>query len=225
MPVVIAHLSDLHLGAHDEQALASVVDDVAAARPDVTVVTGDLTMRARTEQFDAARRFLDRLPPPLVLVLGNHDIPLYDALERFGSPYDRYRDGVHDRLDPHLDVEGARILGLASMPRWRWKSGRVSERQAGLVTQVLGAAPAGALRVLAMHHPPSARGAARVKGRRDLRAAMVEARVDVVLAGHTHVPSTTLLRLAVDGSPGRSSRWSLGRPRVIAPATPPGPGR
>jgi 3',5'-cyclic AMP phosphodiesterase CpdA len=74
------------------------------------------------------------------------------------------------------------------MPRWRWKSGRVSRRQAERVAAVLGAAPAGALRVLALHHPPFARGAARLAGRGRLAAGLLRARVDVVLAGHTHVP-------------------------------------
>jgi hypothetical protein len=71
------------------------------------------------------------------------------------------------------------------MPRWRWKAGRVSERQAGQVRRVLGGAPAGDVRLLALHHPPQA-GSFAGTGR--LRAALADARADLVLAGHTHMP-------------------------------------
>ena len=55
---------------------------------------------------------------------------------------------------------------------------------------ILGTAPAGTVRLLALHHPPFATGPARIVGRGRLVRALVAARVDVVLAGHTHVPVT-----------------------------------
>lgn len=195
---MIAHLSDLHLGSHDDQARDSIAADVAAQGADLTVVSGDLTIRATEEQFDAAVAFLTRLPSPQLVVLGNHDIPLYDAVERFTSPYDRYRERVTESLDPVLDVPGARIQGLASMPRWRWKAGRVSERQIGVVESSLGTAPQGALRVLALHHPPFVGGAERIKGGGGLRRAIGRARVDLLLAGHTHLPSTRRVMVETD---------------------------
>jgi 3',5'-cyclic AMP phosphodiesterase CpdA len=173
----------------------ALVADVAAARPDATILTGDLTMRARAGEFARARELIERLPSPHLVVLGNHDIPLYDVVARFTDPYGRYGQGVRADLDPIVDVEGGRVLGLQSMPRWRWKSGRVSHRQTELVGTVLSSAPAGALRVLALHHPPSLGGLERLKGRDRLRAAMADAGVDVVLAGHTHVPEVRSLQV------------------------------
>jgi hypothetical protein len=79
------------------------------------------------------------------------------------------------------------------MPRWRWKNGRVSRRQAEAVAHVLGAAPA--LRLLAVHHPPFDRGPSRIVGRGRLLRALADARVDLVLAGHTHVPFTRRVEL------------------------------
>jgi 3',5'-cyclic AMP phosphodiesterase CpdA len=193
-PVVIAHLSDLHFGAHDQSAAESLVADVAAARPTVTVVTGDLTQRARAHEFGAAVAFLGRLPTPVVVVLGNHDVPL-DRLQRVTSPYQAYVGHLRLDLDPIVDAPGVRVLGLQSMPRWRWKSGRVSRRQADLVTQTLGAAPAAAVRVVALHHPVSVTGAAALVGRARLLDALAAAQVELVLAGHTHRASTTWFEL------------------------------
>jgi 3',5'-cyclic AMP phosphodiesterase CpdA len=189
--VVVAHLSDLHLGAHVPDVAESLVADVVSAAPTLTVVTGDLTMRARRREFEAVTRLLHRLPAPQLVVLGNHDVPL--DLRRLGHPYDVYRRFVPGSLAPVVDLPGIRALGLPSMPRWRWKSGYVPRSQVSLVEATLGTAPPGAVRLLALHHPPSARGLARLIGRDRLLDALAEARVDVVLAGHIHVPAARLL--------------------------------
>jgi 3',5'-cyclic AMP phosphodiesterase CpdA len=188
--LVIAHVSDLHFGAHSQGAAVDLVADVLAAAPTVTVVTGDLTMRARPAQFRQARAVLDQLPRPLLAVLGNHDIPLLNLGARLAFPYRRYRTAMGDALlDPVLDLPGVRVQGLGSMPRWRWKAGRVSRRQSALVADVLGTAPPDALRVLALHHPPWQRGVAPLVGRGRLLRTLAAARVDLVLAGHTHHPT------------------------------------
>jgi 3',5'-cyclic AMP phosphodiesterase CpdA len=193
-PVVVAHVSDLHLGAHEAAAVATLAADVAAVAPDLTVVTGDCTMRARTGQFRLARALLDQLPAPRLVVLGNHDVPLF-SVARLVAPYDRYQAALEPRLDPQVDLAGLRALGLMSMPRWRWKNGRVSRRQADCVAGVLGRAPPGTARLLALHHPPLARGPARLVGRAALVRALVAARVDLVLAGHTHRPEIRCVEL------------------------------
>jgi 3',5'-cyclic AMP phosphodiesterase CpdA len=197
-PVVIAHVSDLHMGAHLPARVAALVSDVAAASPALTVVTGDLTMRARPRQFVRARALLDQLPSPQLVVIGNHDVPIGPA-RRLLTPYTRYRAHIEAALDPWLQLPGLRALALASMPRWRWKGGRVSRRQADVVAEVLGAAPPAGARLLALHHPPFLGGPARVAGRRRLARSLQRARVDLVLAGHTHVPSSRVVELADDG--------------------------
>ena len=199
-PLIIAHVSDLHLGAHVPHAVTSLAADVAAVRPLLTVVTGDCTMRARVPQFRAARALLDRLPTPRLVVIGNHDVPLISAARLVG-PYARHRRWIDADLDPVVRLPGLTALGLQTTPRWRWKSGRVSRRQSGDVTAVLGAAPAGDVRLLALHHPPRAGGLARIAGRSRLLRSLAAARVDLVLAGHTHVPDSRCVRL-----PGTSHR-------------------
>jgi 3',5'-cyclic AMP phosphodiesterase CpdA len=183
--VVVAHLSDLHLGADVPAAVNSIAAEVAAFDPDLTVVTGDLTMRARPREFRAAAALLATLPAPRLVVPGNHDLPLISPL-RLTAPYDRYRRRIGDD-NPVARIPGLTALGLNSMPRWRWKSGGVSSSQAAAVRKVLGSAPG--FRLLALHHPPFAGGLERLTGRTRLTRALQDAKVDVVLAGHTHVPA------------------------------------
>jgi 3',5'-cyclic AMP phosphodiesterase CpdA len=197
--VVIAHVSDLHIGAHDSDATDTLVADVAAARPTLTVVTGDCTMRARDGQFRQAGALIARLPEPRLVVLGNHDLPLFAIGSRLVRPYALYRARLCADLDPVVRLPGVTALGLNSMTRWRWKSGAVSRRQTTAVVEILGGAAPGTLRLLALHHPPFVGGLARLVGRAWLTRAIVEAGVDLVLAGHTHLPAEQQVELVADG--------------------------
>jgi 3',5'-cyclic AMP phosphodiesterase CpdA len=191
----IAHVSDIHVGAHDDLALDGLVADLHAADVAATVVTGDLTMRARTHQFARATEAVSEFPSPTMTVLGNHDLPLVNWFGRLAAPYAKFVAGVTDDLDPVLDLDTVRIQGLASMPRWRWKSGRVSSRQADLIRATFASCPPATARVVALHHPPSSANLESLAGRAEFERALVDAEVDVVLAGHTHVPAVRVLQV------------------------------
>ena len=194
-PLRVAHVSDIHVGSHDELTLNGLAQDLHAAGATATVLTGDLTMRARTHEFARAAQVIATFPAPTMVVMGNHDIPLTNPIRRMSSPYAKFRAQVTADLDPVLDLDGARIQGLGSMPRWRWKSGRVSDRQADLIRRTFADAPVGTARIVAMHHPPSSHALESIAGGPDLERALVDAEVDIVLAGHTHVPSVSVLAL------------------------------
>src|SRR5436190_11433609 len=102
----LVHLSDLHFGRANPALLAPLARCVAQSKPDLVVVSGDLTQRARAREFREARRFLDTLPSPQLVVPGNHDVPLYNIFQRFFEPLDKYRRIITDNLEPmHLDAE------------------------------------------------------------------------------------------------------------------------
>ena len=107
----IVHLSDLHFGRIDAGLLEPLVEAVNAARPTLVVVSGDLTQRARSHQFEEARAFLDRLPFPQVVVPGNHDVPLYDVVERFARPLDKWRRFISEEVEPVYEDEEMVVVG------------------------------------------------------------------------------------------------------------------
>jgi 3',5'-cyclic AMP phosphodiesterase CpdA len=195
----LAHVSDLHVGSVEGDSLQTLITDLAGSGADATIVTGDLTMRARSREYTVAVRALQAFPAPTLVVMGNHDVPLLNPLRRMAVPYQKFRAAVAADLDPVLDLTGARIQGLGSMPRWRWKSGRVSDRQTRLIRSTFSDAPEDAVRIVAMHHPPSSDHLARIAGHSDLEKALVGSRVDIVLAGHTHVPQVRELQLSAAG--------------------------
>src|SRR5271166_2836489 len=125
----IAHLSDLHFGRHDAAVAEALVADLAALRPDLVVISGDLTQRARRGEFAAARAFLDRLPAPFIAVPGNHDVPLYDLVRRTFRPLHRFARYITDLSHPFFADAEIAVLGINTARSMAISSGRISHDQ------------------------------------------------------------------------------------------------
>ena len=191
---VIAHISDLHFGSHDPGLAAHLISEIGRTRPDLVILSGDLTQRARSGEFAQARHFIDAIAPPVLIVPGNHDIPLYNLMHRFLRPLEKFRRHVSPAAvadDWHCDDEIA-VLGLNTARSLTWKSGRVSVEQMGLIRRAFAHAPDAAWKIVVTHHPiASAHGEARVDlaGRSMLALrAVADAGVHLLLSGHHHHP-------------------------------------
>jgi 3',5'-cyclic AMP phosphodiesterase CpdA len=171
---VLAHLSDLHFGRIEPAALQALRRRVAELAPDLVVVSGDLTQRARARQFRAARAFLDSLPGPRVVVPGNHDVPLFNVFARFLAPLAGYRRLIAHELDPRFVDEEIAVLGLNTARSLTWKEGAVSDAQLALVREKLCRIEGEVTKVLVTHHPFMFPERLRHCG------------VDLLLAGHLH---------------------------------------
>lgn len=190
----LVHLSDLHFGAHDDDLVLGVERSVDALKPDLVVVSGDFTQRARTEQFKEACEFLERLRESGQEVLGvpgNHDVPLYDVLRRFLSPLTRYRRYIDETLCPFIEVPGVAVLGINTARSLTFKDGRISEDQVEFIRETFSRTDPETTRVLVTHHPlyavPVGDEIERAVGRQELALdAIEEAGVDLLLAGHAH---------------------------------------
>jgi predicted phosphodiesterase len=144
-----------------------------ALAPDVVIVSGDLTQRARPEQFREARAFLDSLPQPQVVVPGNHDVPLYNVLARFLAPLRRYRLIISQDFEPGFVDDEIAVLGINTARAFVFKGGRVSAGQLARVREALGRLD-GRMRILVSHHPCTA------------LEALADCGVDVLVSGHRH---------------------------------------
>lgn len=195
--MLLAHVSDLHFGAEDPVVVEALLSDLAVLGPDAIAASGDLTQRAQPGEFARARAFLDALPSPAIAVAGNHDVPVYEVVERFLDPYRRYRRRLSANLQPRLRTKGLALLGLNTARADVWKSGRLNHGQLETVERTLGTAPPGSLRVLVTHHPfiaPPEQPGAAVVGRLDLATEALErAHVDLLLSGHRHVRHSHVL--------------------------------
>jgi 3',5'-cyclic AMP phosphodiesterase CpdA len=190
----VAHLSDLHFGRIDPAILEPLGEFIRGVKPDLVAISGDLTQRARTNEFLAAKEFLEAIPFPQIVVPGNHDVPLYNILSRFTRKLGRYTRYIRSDLQPCYADPEIVVLGVNTARAWTWKDGRINRSQLEKLRAVLQAAPSRATKIVVTHHPFDlpAGAAGRVVGRSRLAMkTLAECRVDLLLAGHFHIADTS----------------------------------
>lgn len=186
----LVHLSDLHFGRVDPELLEPLRALVHQVAPDVVVVSGDLTQRAKSEEFEEARAFLDTLPGPQIVVPGNHDISLYNVLRRFLAPLDRYKRYITDDLAPVFIDNEIAVLGVNTARSLTFKDGRVNEEQVAQIREQLAGLSTDLTRIIVTHHPfdlPDSFDEDDLVDRAPMAMqAFAESGVDVLMAGHLH---------------------------------------
>ncbi len=196
---VLLQISDPHFGTEQPPVVAALLALVERLRPDVCLLSGDITQRARRNQFAAARRFVDRLAPARVLVIpGNHDIPLFDLPARLCWPYRNFRTAFGDALEAELASDDLLVLALNTTRPRRRKHGEVSPEQVERVARRLRDAPVDQLRIVVTHQPaavPDPRETHNLlRGRDQALRPWAEAGADLLVGGHIHLPYVIDLR-------------------------------
>ncbi|MBV8652080.1 MAG: metallophosphoesterase [Alphaproteobacteria bacterium] len=186
----IAHISDLHFGRHDPAVTEGLLADLAALRPDLVAVSGDLTQRARRHEFMAARDFLDRLPAPSLVVPGNHDVPLYNVARRAFRPLARFARYISATPQPFFADSEIAVLGLNTARAAALTNGRISREQIDAIRGRFVTLGGTAFRALVTHHPltppPHAPERGIVRRARYALDAVAEAGIELILTGHYH---------------------------------------
>jgi 3',5'-cyclic AMP phosphodiesterase CpdA len=188
----VVHISDLHFGAADESIVGPLRDCISGLSPDVVAVSGDLTQRARHEQFVDACRFLRSLPYPQVVVPGNHDVPLYNVLSRFGNPLGGFRRHVtRDRFPIFADDEIA-VVGANTTRSFTIKDGGLRPADVRHLVALFQGSKGDVLKIVVCHHPfdrPSTRGARLTVPAPDANAiaTLIAHGADIFLTGHLHL--------------------------------------
>ncbi len=190
MPSIL-HISDVHFGPPHERARAKAILELAEERrPDLVVIAGDLTQRAKPGQFRQARAFVDGFSMPTLAVPGNHDVPLWRVWERVFVPYGSYARWFSRDLEPVFRDDGLLVIGVNTAHGWTTTEGRYRRRRLAQAAELLEAAPEGSFKIVVAHHPLAP--VPRFERQRVAwnSAAAVElfsrAGVDLVLSGHNH---------------------------------------
>ncbi|MEO0062213.1 MAG: 3,5-cyclic adenosine monophosphate phosphodiesterase CpdA [Pseudomonadota bacterium] len=189
---LLFHLSDIHFGLEDTEALAWVKREIAERRPDAVAITGDLTMRARHREFAAACAWIQSLDVPVTVEVGNHDMPYFNLFERFTDPYRRFR-AIEGLVEREIDLPGLAIVPLKTavraQPRLNWSKGWVSQRALKQCLDAIDALPAGTQVLVAAHHPlreVGTRGTALTRNGQQALDELAQRPVVAVLSGHVH---------------------------------------
>jgi len=211
---VIAQFSDLHCGdpRYDARMLERVIDEVNEVCPDLVVVTGDLTVNGYRDEYEAAKEQIDRLVCPEVVVIpGNHDsrnVGYLHFTELFGTRWDR-REMRFEHHDPDVGCELVRVVSVDSS-KPDLDDGEVGRhRYLWLAEQLEGPQ---AFTIVAIHHhlvgiPGTGRERNVVFDAGDVLAILDEFGVDLVLAGHKHVPYVWRVNGTLIATSGTASTW------------------
>ncbi|MBT9492700.1 MAG: metallophosphoesterase [Paucibacter sp.] len=189
---VVMQVSDPHFGTEQTQVVEALAALAQQQRPDLLLLSGDITQRARPAQFRAARAFVDRLGVPVLAIPGNHGIPLFDLWTRWRHPYAHHLAAFGPDLEPVLNTADLRVVCVNTTRPWRHKHGEVSASQIDRVARAFAGAGAAQLRLVVVHQPVAVKRAEDavnlLRGAANALPRWADAGVDLVLGGHIHLP-------------------------------------
>ncbi len=198
----IVHISDPHFGTTTTEKITVLSKTIRDLSANLVVLSGDITQRARREQFIAARSFCDSLGSiPIMAVPGNHDIPLYNMLARLLYPYFGFIHYLKFPLNERKRFGAVEVLALNSTGRFRVVQGELHRRELNKLTEF---SPAAKFRIVMCHHPMDCPKGSDEKN--ILKCAVndlprfEDAKVDLVLGGHIHDPLARLSSMRYSGT-------------------------
>jgi 3',5'-cyclic AMP phosphodiesterase CpdA len=187
----LIHISDIHFGRADYAIAERAREKITELAPDLVIVSGDLTQRARSKQFIEARRFLDSLPQPQIVVPGNHDIPMYNVLARFATPLEKYKKYITDDLEPFYMDEEIAVIGINTARSLTIKDGRINAAQVAAIRARMCALDDKMLKAVVTHHPfdlPEGFDADDIVDNAERAMPLIaDCGADVFFSGHLHV--------------------------------------
>lgn len=189
----LLQISDTHFGTEQPPVVDALLRFASAVRPEIVVMSGDITQRARRAQFDAAREFVSRIgAPATVAIPGNHDIPLFNVFARLFHPYAGFERAFGEDLEPECRSADFVVICVNTTRASRHKDGEVSAEQILRVSKRLATATKHQLRIVVTHQPVHVLRGSEVHNRLHGYAAAIEAwssaGADIIMGGHIHLP-------------------------------------
>jgi len=218
----IALAADLHFGSVPEGLAEELRTLIDAEKPDVVVIAGDLTLRARRREFEQAKVWLSSFEAPTLVLPGNHDLPYVNLLQRFRNPFHRYRHAANGAdLMPVIERQDGIVLGFNTTRSWqphlRWQEGTARLRDIEAARVALSSAPADRFKAVAAHHPlmkvPGLPRAEPVRRANLALSAFAECGVDLLMSGHIH--RSYAIETEVEGRP----MVAVGAPTALSSRT------
>ena len=182
----IVHISDIHTGkSHFLPELAEkVIKRINEVKPEIVVVTGDLTNEGSYSEFVRAKSYIERIEcEAKVVVPGNHDARNVGDLcfeEIFGA-----RSKI-------LQHKGVTVVGVDSTQP-DLDEGHVGREKYEWIERCLTTDWTDSFKVVALHHhlisvPKTGRERNILTDAGDVLELLLRCGTDLVLCGHKHVP-------------------------------------
>ena len=192
----LIQISDLHFGMNKEELIEPFLNSLKRIQPDLIVISGDLTQRATKEQYGLFTNFVKKLPGIILIVPGNHDIPLYphQLFIRMFSPFKYYKRYVHSELTTQFENDEVRILGVNSVNPYRVTKGRLSEDTMQKIETYF-SKPFSGLNILFFHHNFDLMEGTHkpLENYEEFINYLRKSPINIVCAGHSHYANINLI--------------------------------
>ena len=186
----VVHISDPHFGTIRPELVEPLIETINGLTPDLVILSGDLTQRATDQEYENALAVTKRFNAPVLTVPGNHDTPLYNLWTRFLHPWRRYRKWVGEEMSPMFRDDKMFVVGVNTVNRFAWRSGKISPRVLEQMCKNLDDGPDDLMKIVVVHHPLAQEpkdGRIRTRGGKEAVKALCEHGADLVLSGHMHM--------------------------------------
>lgn len=194
MTSTLVHISDLHFGNEDPDALEAARAYIAAHRPEAVIVSGDLTALGSERELKIAFAWLESLDAPVLATPGNHDTPYLELLPRLFYPFRGFYRLRGKVLTDDWSSESFAVTPINTARgvqfRKNWALGAISRKQTQRAGLAMQDGPLHALRVIVTHHPLIWPDNAPIRG--DTRGGpaaqrrLMEDGATLFLSGHLH---------------------------------------
>ena len=191
---LVLHISDLHFGKINANVLDSLLQLIKTHKIDCVVATGDLTQRARSKQFMEAVEFLKKVEVPVLAVPGNHDVPLFNLIQRFFFPFRKYNKYIKPFWPALFKDDHMVIAGITTNNIYTVKEGKISKKEIEDLESVFREHSTQQIRIIACHHPVFRRLESS-GGIRDLQERVLKLNPHLILSGHDHQSSVEFIDL------------------------------
>lgn len=190
----IIHISDLHFGMNNPAIIEAFFQDVVLLQPQIIIISGDLTQRARPEEFQKLSEFLHRFSVPLLIVPGNHDIPLYNPVSRFAHPFKQYKQYISPQLEASYADKEVNILGINSATPYKIKDGTLSKKSLERINSHF-SSTSKQLNILFFHHNLKYFSGMHqpLNNAEEFLCYLKESAIHIVCTGHLHYGNLTLI--------------------------------
>ncbi len=193
------------------EIMTTLLDDLKAQGAHHVALTGDLVNIALAAEIPAASAWLNALGPPdwISLVPGNHDAYVRGAMRWADTAWSPYMTGdpgappPHPPRFPYVRIRGpVAVIGVSSAiaTGFFMATGKVGREQRARLAEVLRRLGArGLFRAVLIHHPPIVNATSWHKRLEDapaVAATLAEAGAELVLHGHTHLPTVYWIEAA-----------------------------
>ncbi len=191
----LVHISDLHFGREVPKVINGLKDILGEIQPERVIISGDLTQRAKHEEFSNAAHFLKSLNIPFFIVPGNHDLSAHRLIERFAYPWRKWKKYICTELEPLYTNDKYMVIGANTARRmgWYldWSRGRINQYQVNNTISHLQNADSTQVRFLVAHHPfwlPAVYEFRHLIGGRDKALSQLSQHgLDIIMSGHVHM--------------------------------------